>query len=188
MPVRGVLIVIQDRNANRHDFVEIAFEEIESTVRARIKFYKSAAGIEGAATGFGGILLGFADLPLWLSIKMKLLFEIMANYGYDIKNYKERIYLLHIFQLTFASQQRRNEVFKVMWDWENQKKELPDDLNEFDWRTFQLEYRDYLDLAKLLQLIPGFGAIVGAYVNHRLTDKLGRNAMNSYRLRQFDHN
>jgi len=63
------------------------------------------------------------------------------------------------------------------------KEKLPDDLHTFDWRTFQLEYRDYIDLAKLLQLIPGVGAIAGALVNHRLTNKLGKNAMNAYRMR-----
>lgn len=62
---------------------------------------------------------------------------------------------------------------------------LPDDIHQFDWRTFQLEYRDYIDLAKLFQLIPVVGAVVGAYVNHRLTNKLGTNVMNAYRLR-FD--
>jgi len=167
----------------KKDIPNKAFEEIENKVKERIKFYRSAAAAEGAATGFGGILLGFADLPLWLSIKMKMVFEIADNYGIDIKDYKERIYILHIFQLTFSSQKHRNDVYKIIEDWDNQKKLLPNDINEFDWRTFQLEYRDFLDLAKLLQLIPGIGAVVGAYVNHKYTDKLGVTAMNAYRLR-----
>ena len=160
-----------------------SFEEIEYQVKSRIKFYRSAAAAEGAATGFGGILLGFVDLPLWLSIKMKLAFEIAVNYGIDIKDYKERIYVLHIFQLTFSSQKHRNKVYSIIEDWDNQKNLLPNDINEFDWRTFQLEYRDFLDLAKLLQLIPGIGAVVGAYVNHKYTNRLGNTAMNAYRLR-----
>ena len=36
---------------------------------------------------------------------------------------------------------------------------------------------------KMLQLIPGIGAAVGALVNHRLTMKLGKTAMNAYRMR-----
>jgi hypothetical protein len=31
--------------------------------------------------------------------------------------------------------------------------------------------------------MPGIGAVVGAYANHRLTEKLGRSAMNAYRMR-----
>jgi hypothetical protein len=56
-------------------------------------------------------------------------------------------------------------------------------VKELDWRTFQQEYRDYIDLIKLLQMVPGLGAIVGAFANYRLTEHLGETAMNAYRLR-----
>ena len=159
------------------------FEEVEKHVIRRIGIYSSSSAVEGAVTGFGGFLAGMADFPLWLSLKMKLLFEIAYNYGADIHDYKERLYILYIFQLTFSSQKHRNFIFKVMKDWELKKEALPADIHNFDWRTFQLEYRDYIDLAKLIQLIPGIGAIAGAYVNHRYTRILGHNAMNAYRLR-----
>ena len=48
------------------------------------------------------------------------------------------------------------------------------------------EYRDHIDLAKLLQLIPGIGAAVGALVNYKLTNRLGEFAMNAYRMRIFE--
>lgn len=163
----------------------VVFEEVEMKVKERINFYSSSAAVEGAATGFGGFLLGLADFPLWLTLKMKMLFEIASRYGYDTKDYKERLYILHIFQLTFSSQQHRNDVFEKMENWELIKEQLPDDFNTFDWRTFQLEYRDYIDLAKLLQLIPGVGAIAGALVNHKLTNRLGKTAMNAYRMRDL---
>jgi uncharacterized protein (DUF697 family) len=161
----------------------VSLEDRENRVRERISFYTNTAAAEGAITGAGGILLGLADFPLWLTIKMKMLFEIASLYGYDVKDYKERVYILHVFQLTFSSQRHRNNVYKLMATWESEQQKLPDDIHAFDWRSFQQEYRDYIDLAKLLQLIPGIGAAVGAYVNHRLTNKLGSMAMNAYRLR-----
>ncbi len=164
-----------------------SLEIIEAGVKERVKFYRSTAAAEGAVTGFGGFLTGLADFPLWLSIKMKMLFEIASRYGFDVNDYKERIFILHIFQLTFSSQQHRNQVFKIIANWENEKLKLPDDIHEFDWRTFQLEYRDYIDLVKLFQLIPGIGAAVGLIVNHRLTNKLGKNAINAYRRRLLDN-
>jgi hypothetical protein len=162
---------------------KMTLEQTEDKIRQRINFYRSSAAVEGAITGVGGFFWGLADFPLWLSLKMKMLYEIATYYGVDVKDYKERIYILYIFQLTFSSQTHRNEVYVIIEDWERQKEMLPDDINQFDWRTFQLEYRDYIDLAKLFQLIPVVGAVVGAYVNHRLTNKLGTNAMNAYRLR-----
>lgn len=155
----------------------------EHRVMGRIKFYRNAATAEGAVTGAGGILLGLADFPLWLALKMKLLFEIAALYGFDVRDYRERLYMLHIFQLTFSNQDQRKKVYQHLVSWEDYLQSLPQDINAFDWRTFQQDYRDYIDIAKLIQLIPGIGAVAGAYVNHRLTGKLGEFAMNAYRLR-----
>ena len=59
----------------------------------------------------------------------------------------------------------------------------PDAITEYDWRRFQIEYRDYIDLAKLAQLIPVVGAPIGAVVNWRLVDRLGETAMMACRLR-----
>lgn len=162
---------------------EGSLELREAIVLEKIKFYKNTAAAEGGITGAGGILLGLADFPLLLGIKIKLLFEIAAVYGFDTKDYKERLYLLYIFQLAFCSDQRRKEVFLTLQDWDNMSRSLPADIHDFDWRTFQQEYRDYIDLAKMAQLVPVIGAPVGAIVNFRLINKLGRTAMNAYRLR-----
>lgn len=155
----------------------------EAIVLEKIKFYKHTAAAEGGITGAGGILLGLADFPLLLGIKVKLLFEIGSVYGYDMNHYKERLYLLYIFQLAFSSQEKRKEVYLKLADWENYSMQLPDDSHQFDWRSFQQEYRDYIDLAKMAQLIPVIGAPVGAVVNYRLITKLGKTAMNAYRMR-----
>ncbi|EIJ81944.1 hypothetical protein PB1_03355 [Bacillus methanolicus PB1] len=48
---------------------------------------------------------------------------------------------------------------------------------------FQQKYRDYIDFVKMLQPVPGVGAVVGAFANYNLLDHLGEMAMNAYRLR-----
>jgi EcsC protein family len=93
---------------------------------------------------------------------------------------------LHIFELAFSSDAHRKTVFLKMTDWEQKKRALPDDINQFEWRDFQQEYRDYIDLAKMAQLIPLIGAPVGLVVNYRLLKKLGSTAMNAYRMRLLD--
>ncbi|UJL46751.1 EcsC family protein [Virgibacillus sp. NKC19-16] len=161
----------QPAGVNLYDRDELMKEKLTS--------YRKTAVIEGAGTGAGGIFLGLADFPLLLSIKMKFLFEAAAVYGYDTKEYEERLFILHVFQLAFSSDERRRKTFRIIANWESEKGKLLD----MDWRVFQQEYRDYIDLIKMLQLIPGFGAIVGAYANHNLLDTLGETAMNAYRLR-----
>ncbi|WP_276134932.1 EcsC family protein [Polluticoccus soli] len=161
-----------------------SLENRESKVEERIDFYKHTSAAEGALTGAGGFLWGLADFPLWLTLKMKMLSEIAVLYGFDINDYKERVYLLYIFQLAFSSRAHRRQVYYIVANWPELSRSLPGP-DEFDWRKFQQEYRDYIDIAKLIQLIPGIGAIAGAYVNHKYTEKLGRTAMNAYRMRLF---
>lgn len=161
----------------------LSFKQREFKVRNRIKWYRNTASVEGAVTGAGGILLGFVDFPAFLTIKMKMLFDIAALYGFDTKDYQERLFLLYVFQLSFSSQGRRNDLIGLLENWESYRDDLPENLGAFDWRTFQLDYRDYIDLAKLAQLVPIIGAGVGAIANYRLTEHLGKNAMNAYRLR-----
>lgn len=159
-------------------------EERELRVRKRIEFYRTAAAAEGAVTGGGGILLGLADFPLWLMLKMKMLFDIASLYGCDVSDQSERIFILRVFELAFSHQAHRGEVFDFLAHWESAENRVRSDTDDFDWRSFQQEYRDSIDVAKLLQLVPGIGAAVGAFVNHRLTDRLGTTAMNAYRMRR----
>lgn len=167
---------------------DISLRERENKIRIRIKWYRNSASAEGAITGAGGILLGLADFPAFLTIKMKMLFDIAALYGADTKDYQERLFILYVFQLAFSSQKRRNELVGLIENWEQYKNDLPGSLKEFDWKTFQLDYRDYIDLAKLAQLVPIIGAPVGAVANYKLTEHLGEYAMNAYRLRLFKGN
>ncbi|MFD0749797.1 EcsC family protein [Mucilaginibacter calamicampi] len=179
--IKGVLFGA--RHTTGSPKADLSFQMREVNVKNRIEFYQKTASVEGAVTGAGGFLLGLADFPILIALKMKLLFEIAAFYGFDVDDYKERLYILYIFQLAFSSQQKRNEVYKLIENWKEYSETLPVDVQEFNWRTFQQEYRDYIDLAKMAQLLPVIGAAVGAVVNYKLIDQLGDTAMNCYRMR-----
>lgn len=162
---------------------DLGLQAREQLVEDKIKYYRTTAAVEGGVTGAGGILLGLVDFPVLMALKIKLLFEIAAIYGMDVNDYKERVYLLHIFELAFSSHSHRKSVYLKMTGWEEKSRRLPADINQFDWRNFQQEYRDYIDLAKMAQLVPVIGAPVGVIVNYRLVEKLGKTAMNAYRMR-----
>lgn len=181
--VKGVLVGNEYIGPKPYQMEYLRLREFKA--RRAIRLYKRTASVEGAVTGAGGILMGFADLPAFLAIKMKMLFEIAAAYGYDVRDFKERVFILTIFKLTFSSQKTRNETVSLVENWKEKARELPDNFDGYDWRTFQLEYRDYMDLAKLAQLIPLIGAGVGAVANYQLTQQLGETAIQAYRIRYF---
>ena len=159
--------------------MDTSLEDRDLLLEEKLAFYRKTAVVEGAGTGAAGLLVGMADFPLLLSIKMKFLFEAASIYGFDTKEYEERIFLLQIFQLAFSSPEKRQETFDIIENWEERKAALL----ELDWRTFQQEYRDHIDFVKMLQLLPGIGAFVGAYANFNLLEQLGETAKNGYRLR-----
>lgn len=169
---------------------ERTLKQRDADAEACIKSFQKTASLEGAFTGFGGLLLGAADFPALLAIKMKMLFEMAHIYGWNMSWRHERLYVLHIFQLTFAQPAYRSQVMMRMKAWEaaiaeKQSYNENEDLSELDWRKLQQEYREYIDFRKMLQLLPGIGAAVGAWANYKLLDELGHTARNCYRRREL---
>ena len=148
---------------------------------ALIDDYRKVAAVEGGVAGAGGFWLSLTDFPALIVIKIRLLFDIARVYGHDGEDFAERLFILNLFQLAFSSAEHRARVFLETDGWDG--RDHPADFAHFDWRAFQQEYRDHIDLAKLVQLIPLIGAPVGAVVNWRLTEKVGLTAINGYRMR-----
>ena len=156
----------------------------ELRARARIKGYRTTASVEGGVAGAGGFVLAAADFPALMAIKVRMMGDVVGAYGWGGDTVRERLFLLHIFHLAFASARRRPEALAALEDWiagVNQ----PGTTAQYDWRRFQIEYRDYIDLAKLAQLIPVVGAPIGAVVNWRLVERLGETTMMACRMRWF---
>lgn len=171
-PLAGLTLAMRDHKA----------EEL-------ISFYKKLAAAEGAGTGAGGILLGLADFPILIGIKMKFLFELAHIYGHSTRDYRERLFILHVFQLAFSSQNKKPALFEEIRHWPQTSLLLPPEesyAQQVDWQQLQQEYRDTIDFRKMLQLVPGIGAVVGAWANYGLLEELGRVGMNCYRLRWLE--
>lgn len=154
----------------------------ELKARAAIKVYRNTASVEGGVAGAGGFVLAAADFPALMAIKVRMLADIVAAYGWGGGSLRERLFVLHIFHLAFASARRRPEALADLERWIADV-DQPQAIADYDWRTFQIEYRDHIDLAKMAQLIPVVGAPIGAVVNWRLVDRLGETAIMACRLR-----
>lgn len=159
----------------------------EALVKDKIENYSKTGAAEGGITGAGGFLMSMADFPLLIGLKMKMLFEIAALYGFNVKDFRERLYILYIFQLSFSSQRGATKIYLHLENWDEKLAILPESSENFDWKTFQQEYRDYIDIAKLAQMLPVVGAAVGAVANYQLLKKLGKTAMMAYRMRILKH-
>jgi uncharacterized protein (DUF697 family) len=157
-------------------------KECDRLHEEKLAFYKKVAVAEGAGTGAAGLLIGLSDFPLLLALKLRFMFDVAVIYGYDVKKIEERQFLLHIFLLAFSSRETSEYLLEKIEDWDY----LSETEKSIDWDSFQKEYRDSIDFIKMLQLVPGIGAVVGAYANYTLLDKLGETSKNCYRIRKLN--
>lgn len=186
--VRSVLIGIEFTPKSLPQ-VGLSLEERDRRARELLTKYQKIAAVEGAGTGAGGFVLGLVDFPALIAIKMKFLFELAHLYGHHTQDYRERLYLLYLFQLAFSSQEKRPALLQVVENWEAYAAKLPpyeEYLQHIDWDQFQREYRDSIDFRKMLQMLPLVGAVVGAWANYGLLDTLGETAINGFRMRELE--
>ncbi|MBH5317712.1 EcsC family protein [Paenibacillus sp. GSMTC-2017] len=166
----------------------LTLEQSDELAKQVISTYQKIATAEGAGTGAGGILLSVVDFPALIAIKMKMLFELAHVYGYSTNVFSERIFILTLFQLTYSENMRRRQILKRIREWNNEKLQWSSDsayYKELNWENFQKEYRDAIDFRKMLTLVPGIGAVAGAWANYSIVEELGKFAINSFRTRRL---
>lgn len=164
-------------------------EQADQEAKRLFTLYQKIAVAEGAGTGAGGIILNVVDFPALIAIKMKFLFELAHNYGYDTKHFSERVFILKVFQMTFSGPEQRAKLLNSIKSWDSEKELWSSDSDysqKMDWETFQKEYRDAIDFRKMLQMVPGIGAVAGAWANYTILEELGQTATNAYRLRRLN--
>lgn len=163
-------------------------ESTDQQAKELFGLYQKIAVAEGAGTGAGGIVLNMVDFPALIAIKMKFLFELAHVYGYDTKLFSERVFILKVFQMTFAEPDNRARLLHYIKHWHMEKEQWLSDSDyyrDMDWETFQIEYRNAIDFRKMLQMVPGIGAIAGAWANYTILEELREFAMNAYRIRRL---
>jgi len=162
-----------------NEYMGLSMAESDYLVLRSFHNYKKVAISGGALTGAGGFITGLADLPTLVGIKINFIFKCATIYGFDVNDLNERLFILYVFQLAFSHHDHRLNCFNKLVNWDE------NGACEIDWEVFQLEYRDYLDIAKLLQMVPIVGAPVGAIANKALMDTLCEFVMNAYRMRKL---
>jgi hypothetical protein len=155
----------------------MTLSERDYLVLKEFEKYSKKAVFEGAATGAAGFFVGLADLPALLGIKIAFLARASKLYGYNPDSPSERLFILYVFQLAFSGTKHQQYCYETIQNWDNES------VHELDWERLQVEYRDYLDIAKMLQMVPYIGSSIGAIANEKLMKQLLDCTMNSYRMR-----
>ncbi len=175
---------------NTADLVSLDLEEIDKVVGFLDGKYKLAAGLEGATTGATGAIGLIVDIPALVALNLRAIGEYATYYGFDISQQQERLFALNLLGLASSpedgsKQVLMSELVKVAKDVALRK----------TWRT--LEEHTFVRIvrriarslgmrltkAKLAQLVPVLGAVVGLGFNAYFTAKVCESSHQLYRER-----
>lgn len=166
-----------DKKANKRHLKRLDKQSVQS------KFINtSLSALEGGALGALGI--GLPDIPLFLSVIMRTLYEIALSYGFNYEEKEEKIYLLLIICGAISKGERKKE-------YDQQIEQLGTELDQNIAPAIDLDEQikltsdllsDTLLTAKFIQGIPIVGA-VGGCVNYTVLNKISTYGRIKYKKR-----
>ncbi|MFT8323396.1 MAG: EcsC family protein [Bacillus sp. (in: firmicutes)] len=165
----------------------IPLVEMHKAVKKLTKNRKKLATIQGASTGVGGFLTLGLDIPLLLSMQIKLLQDIAICHGYNPNDKKERIFIVKCLQFVSADIVGKKTILAQLGHYDQNKEQVQREvISEMQgWREVVYAYRDSFGWKKLFQMVPVFGIIFGAFSNRSSIEAIAETAEMFYRKRRI---
>lgn len=138
--------------------------------------------IEGGILGVLGI--GLPDIPLFISVIMKTIYEIAISYGYGYETEEEKVYILLLICSAMSEghiQEKFNEQADKLGLNIDNENEIEIYLED-QVKTTAIVLSDAMLTAKFIQGIPIIGA-VGGIVNYNIIKKIGKYSGLKYKKR-----
>ncbi len=141
--------------------------------------------IEGAGLGVLGI--GLPDIPLFIAMILKTVYEIALSYGFNYESEEEKIYILNLINVALT-----NSKEKVLYNEKLNEVEYKIDSNIVINRDLNLEIRstsqvlsESLLMAKFIQGLPIVG-VLGSITNYQVINKVSKYARIRYKKRYLN--
>lgn len=155
-----------------------------------VRLNLAVSSIEGIGLGLAGV--GLPDIPLFVSVILKNLYEISLSFGYDYDAMEERLFQLRLIQTALYSgediRQRDDDINTMCWSMRGAKQRIPEDTERLAGRLDEQirktakSLADDMLYAKFLQSAPIVGAVGGA-TDVAVLKRISDYAMLKYRRR-----
>ena len=152
------------------DIERLSLAMVDQIVNGLAAKYRVAGVGEGAVAGSAGAGGLAADLPVLTTLALRAIGEYATYYGFDIKAKEERLYMLYV--LSLACSLDSSAKYKVLTEmnlvasriaqnteWEAANKAVL--LQSI--KKIAEKFGDKLTKKKLMQIVPGIGAVIGAW-------------------------
>ena len=141
--------------------------------------------IEGAGLGVLGI--GLPDIPLFIAMILKTIYEIALSYGFDYESEEEKIYILNLINVALTNSEE-----KVIFNEKLNEIEYKIDSNIGINKDINLEIKstsqvlsESLLMAKFIQGLPIVG-VLGSITNYQVINKVSKYARIRYKKRYLN--
>lgn len=161
------------RKSFKHMDQQVYFSELKNA---------AISAVEGGALGVLGI--GIPDIPVFIGVIMKTIYEIALSYGYDYENKNERYYILLLVCGAITKGKDQLKYNKKIEEYEKNLRdgiELNINLSEQMKDTSKV-LADALVAAKFVQGIT-FVGMVGGVINYTIIRKIGKYSKLKYKKR-----
>lgn len=142
---------------------------------------------EGAGLGLLGI--GIPDIPIFIGVILKTVYEIALSYGFDYEKEEEQILILYLICTALTNEERQVK-FNNKLDYLAEKIDLNMQVEESLEETIKLTSEvlsDSLLIAKFIQGLPIVG-VLGAATNYSVINKVSNFARIKYKKRYLKNN
>lgn len=142
----------------------------------------SVAILEGGVLGILGI--GLPDIPLFISVIIKSIYEVALSYGYDYNSEEEKAYILLMIcgAMTQGDRQKYfNDKIDQLGDRIDQRTSVEIDLTD-NMEITAAVLSEAMLTAKFIQGVPIIG-VMGGIVNYSILKRIGKYASIKYKKR-----
>lgn len=172
------------------DVSGLSLEDADKTVGWLAAKYKSLALAEGAGAGAAGIAGIAIDIPTLIALNLRAIGEYATYYGFDIERQEERLFAFNILALSSSPADASKNVAMaqlVKISQQVAKKQTWKQLEQHAFVKIIQQIASSLGVkitkAKLAQIIPVAGAVVGGGFNAYFTSNVCEAAYYLYRER-----
>ena len=170
----------------------LELEDIDRVVGFLDAKYKGVAAAEGAATGVAGLPGIFVDLPALVTLNLRAIGEYATYYGFDVTVQHERLFAMNVLGLASspkdaAKQVAMAQLVRIARDVAMRRTWTSLEEHAFVQVIQQIARAVGVRLtkAKLAQVVPAVGAVVGSGFNAYYTGRVCEAAYYLYRERFF---
>lgn len=168
------------------DFQEVPIEEMKKASSALTEKRKTAATLQGASTGIGGIFTLAIDIPAILAISLKTLQEIAIIHGYDPKDKQERVYILKCLQFSTSDYVGKEAILNELAGINHNEQKSKEVISQIQgWREVTLTFTESFGWKKLFQMVPIAGILFGAFANRSMINDLAETGTMLYQKRRI---